>query len=63
MVQAYLGIGDDDRALHWLNRAAENPEHYEAYYAVNFLKTNSLVDPVLEQPRFSEVRRRLGFSE
>ena len=63
MVQAYLGIGDDDRALDWLNRAAENPEPYEAYYAVNFLKANWLVDPLLEQPRFSEVRRRLGFSE
>ena len=58
-----LAIGDNDQALHWLNTAAESPEPHVGYFSLMMVKHNAMANPVLEQPRFREVRERLGYAD
>ena len=60
--RAYLAIGDRDRALDWLNTAAKEIEAEEAiigWFSLIIIATNSIADPVLEEPEFAEVRNRM----
>ena len=59
-VLAYTGLGDDDEALRWLTILADNPESYEAYYALLNIKANTYLVALFEEPRFRAVRERLG---
>ncbi len=59
-VLAYTGLGDDDEALRWLTILADNPESYEAYYAILNIKANIYLVAPFEEPRFRAVRERLG---
>jgi TolB-like protein/Tfp pilus assembly protein PilF len=54
-VQAYLGIGDHDRALDALEQA-----YREHSNIVRFLKTHPLFDPIRGHPRFTALSRRVG---
>jgi hypothetical protein len=58
---AYLAIGEQERALEWLNTAAENRIPDGGFMVLWWLRANAFSDPVLEQPEFVEVRSRLGF--
>ncbi len=60
---AYLSLGDQEKALDWLNRAAEQPEPGNGYVALYGIAGNVRANPILDQPEFVEVRRRLGFRE
>ena len=60
---AYLGIRDGERALDALNRAIENPLLLTSYYPFEMILQNALLDPILDQPEWLEVRSRLGFRE
>lgn len=60
---AYLGIGDEDRALESLEAASDGTRGGEGYTALTFLAGNAFGDPVLEQRRFAEARRRLGLRD
>ena len=62
-VLGYMATGDDERAFHWLNEAADNPEPYEGYIMLTMLKINAFADPLLDEPRFRKVRSRLGFKD
>jgi TolB-like protein len=58
----YLAIGDQARALEWLEIAAEKVANHEPdqdWYALVALKTNVTNDPVLRQPEFVEVLARI----
>ena len=57
LVNAYVGIGDLDRAFASLERACR--EHANI---VQFLKTHPLYDPMRDDPRFTELLRRAGLS-
>ena len=60
---AYLGIRDFDSAYAWLSRAVARAERHEldaGFFALTLVRTNVNDDPVLEQPRFRELRERLG---
>ena len=54
-VHAYLGTGDNDRALDALERA-----YHEHSNIVRFLKTHPLFDPIRSHPRFAALSRRVG---
>lgn len=59
---AYLGIGDQERALEWLEVGAEkaaNHERDEGFYQLMNLKMNVTNDPLLEQPEFVAVLNRI----
>jgi len=61
---SYLAIGDTERALEWLNRAADKVEAHEpdqGFWHLTVIGSNVYADPVLERPEFVAVRRRLGF--
>jgi TolB-like protein/Tfp pilus assembly protein PilF len=60
---AYLGIGDDARALEMLNLVATERTPDEAGIFRGLFKRNFAGDPVLERPEFVEVRGRLGYDE
>ena len=60
---AFLALGDDEQALHWLNTAADSPEPYVGYFGLMRMQLNSMASPVLDEPRFREVRDRLGFKD
>lgn len=54
----YVGLGDKDRAFSELERSyAERDWHYQR------LKTEPMVDPLRDDPRFEVILKRLGLSE
>jgi TolB-like protein/DNA-binding winged helix-turn-helix (wHTH) protein/Flp pilus assembly protein TadD len=56
----YLAVEDQDKALRSLSRAADQSSAGEDISAAT-IATNFFSAPVLEQPEFLELRRRLGF--
>jgi tetratricopeptide (TPR) repeat protein len=57
-VNAYLGLGDNEQAFAWLERAYQ--EHSDF---LQFLKVIPLVDPVRGDPRFADLVRRVGLDQ
>jgi TolB-like protein/Tfp pilus assembly protein PilF len=60
---AYLGIGDEERALEFLMATSDVTRGGEGYLALTFMLGNAFGDPVLDQPEFVEVRRGIGFRD
>ncbi|MGO9540890.1 MAG: tetratricopeptide repeat protein [Terriglobales bacterium] len=52
----YVGLGDRDSAIHWLERAYQ--EHSASIYG---LKTDPFVNPIRSDPRFQDLFRRMNF--
>lgn len=59
---AYLGIGDVDEAYQWAAIAADGPLRPFVSLELEFV-LNAHNDPLLEEPRFRELRRKLGAAE
>jgi TolB-like protein/DNA-binding winged helix-turn-helix (wHTH) protein/Tfp pilus assembly protein PilF len=55
---SYIGIGDKDRALEWLERGYR--EHSPGLTA---LKVDPTYDPLRSEPRFQELLRRINLSQ
>ncbi|HEY0969655.1 MAG TPA: protein kinase [Gemmatimonadales bacterium] len=53
----HLGLGDNERALDWIERAREERRGWLAY-----LNANPIFDPVRGHPRFAELVRLMGLS-
>ena len=62
-ILGHLALGDEEQALHWLNTAADNPEPYVGFFGLMLIKVNAMSFPVLDEPRFREVRERLGYRD
>ena len=56
---AYLAIGEDDNAYDELNDASNEG----GFFLFQIIKPNIMNDPVLEEPRFVELRARIGVFE
>ncbi len=62
-VMAHLAVGDNDEALRWLQIAVDKVaanEPDEAFFNLVGIKANFSSDPVLDEPRFVELRAQLG---
>ena len=57
-VNAYLGLGDKDKALTWIEKGYEEHEH-----TLCFLKVNWTWDPLRSEPRFQALLRRMNFPQ
>ena len=60
---AYLGLRDADTAFEHLARAVERAERHTpdaGFYAVVAMKSNGFQDGILDEPRFRQLRDRLG---
>lgn len=60
-VQMYVALGDDGRAIEWLETVAEEAESYVGHFATWVIKFNVYRMPILDLPRSREIRERLGF--
>ena len=61
-VEAYLAIGEHEKALDWLEVAAEKAAKHEpdaGFYSLMNLRMNVLADPVLDRPEFAAVLGRI----
>lgn len=58
VAMVYLGLGENDQAFEWLNRAYE--EHAEW---VIYLTIDPRLDPLRSDERFKELVRRVGLSD
>ncbi len=56
-VHAYLGLGDNEQALYWLEQA-----YRERSNILQFLKTHPYFDPIRGDPRFADLVRRVGLA-
>jgi TolB-like protein/Tfp pilus assembly protein PilF len=56
-VSAYLGLGDNDEAFAWLERASQ-----EQSIVLKYIKVFPPFDPLRGDPRFQELVRRVGLS-
>ena len=59
-VMAYLAIGDVDRAYGWA-ATMKTPPRVPWPTSELWLVLNPMADPVLDSPRFLQLRRRLGY--
>ena len=60
--EAYLAIGEREKALQWLERAARKAAWHEPdahFYSLMNLRMNVLADPVLDRPEFAAVLSRM----
>jgi pentatricopeptide repeat protein len=55
-VNAYLGLGDYERALEWLDRAFD-----ERSKILLHLKVHLFFDPLRNDPRYEALQRRMNF--
>jgi TolB-like protein/Flp pilus assembly protein TadD len=53
----HLGLGDHEQVFSWLERAFEERAGFLAY-----LKVEPMLDPLRDDPRFSNLLRRVGFT-
>ncbi len=56
-VDAYLGLGDNDQAFAWLDRA-----YQEHSGILQVIKVDPLFDPLRGDPRFADLVRRVGLN-
>jgi hypothetical protein len=52
----YAGLGEKDQVFAWLNRAYDERSYLLAVY----LTTDSRLDNLHSDPRFADLRRRMG---
>ena len=57
-VNAYLGLGDNEQAFAWLERA-----YQEQSNILQFLKVHPFFDPLRSDPRFADLVRRVGLDK
>jgi len=57
-VNAYLGLGDNDQAFAWMERA-----YQEQSNLLQFLKVFPFFDPVRGDPRFADLLHRVGLDQ
>jgi pentatricopeptide repeat protein len=57
-VNAYLGLGDNERAIIWLERAYE-----EQSLIMQYIKVHPFFDPLRGDPRFADLVRRVGLDQ
>ena len=55
----YAGLGEKDQAFAWLERAYKDRSYFLAVY----LTTDARLDSLRSDPRFGELRRRVGLPE
>jgi TolB-like protein/DNA-binding winged helix-turn-helix (wHTH) protein/Tfp pilus assembly protein PilF len=55
LVNVYIGLGDKERALTWLEKAYEERSNYIAY-----LNVFPIVDPLRSDPRFAGLLQKVG---
>jgi TolB-like protein/Flp pilus assembly protein TadD len=55
----YAGLGEKDQAFAWLDRAYND----RSYYLAEYLTTDARMDSLRSDPRFAELRRRVGLPE
>ena len=58
LVQAYMGVGDYDQALTWLEWAASHQPN-----VLTSMKVEPIYDPLRSNPRFQNLLRRVGLAE
>ncbi len=54
-VNAYLGLGDNERAFYWLEQA-----YREQSNILQWIKVHPYFDPIRSDPRFADIVRRVG---
>jgi adenylate cyclase len=55
-VHAYLGLGDKDQALTWLERAYEDRDQWMVY-----INSTPILDALRPEPRFQALVRHMNF--
>ena len=55
----YAGLGEKDQAFAWLDRAYKDRSYYLAVY----LPTDARLDSLRSDPRFVDLKRRVGLPE
>lgn len=57
MVNAYLGIGDNEQAFAWLEQASKEKSNM-----LQYVKVHPFFDPIRNDPRFADLVRRVGLT-
>ncbi len=52
----YIGLGENDNAMNWLEKAYEERSNYLIY-----LNSNPIYDPIRSEPRFIELVKKMNF--
>ena len=55
----YAGLGEKDQAFAWLDRAYKD----RSYYLADYLPTDARLDNLRSDPRFADLRRRVGLPQ
>ena len=58
IAQIYIGLGDNEEAFAWLEKA-----YSERSLWLPFLRVDRKFEPLRDDPRFKDLLRRMGFPE
>ena len=58
LVNVYIGLGDEDKAFEWLDKAYQERSNFVAY-----LKVFPIADPLRSDPRYADLLRRVGLPQ
>ena len=58
MVNVYIGLGDNDKAFEWLEKAYQERSNFVAY-----LKVFPILDPLRSDPRYNNLLGRVGLPQ
>ena len=58
LVQAYIGMGDNDQALAWLEKASAQHSN-----GLTGLKVDPMYDPARDNPQFQNILARVGLAQ
>jgi len=56
LATVYVGLGDKEKTLDWIERAVDDRRGWAAY-----LRVHPILDPVREEPRFKAILKRMKF--
>jgi tetratricopeptide (TPR) repeat protein len=56
LATVYVGLGDAEKTLDWIERTVEDRRGWAAY-----LRVHPILDPVREEPRFKAIVQRMKF--
>jgi tetratricopeptide (TPR) repeat protein len=63
LAQTYAALGDKDRAFYWLGEGCDHPHLAVSDPILQFVKVDPGFAPLLSDPRFNDILRRMGLPQ
>jgi TolB-like protein/DNA-binding winged helix-turn-helix (wHTH) protein/tetratricopeptide (TPR) repeat protein len=63
VAEIYANLGDNDRAIYWLEQGFQYHDHIGGYGGLEWIPVEHMLDPLQSDPRFRDLLHRMNFPE